>query len=595
MATYAAERYSEQTAQAVASKANTANVATLATSNKGDKQSKTYTDTKFNGLSGDLAASVETSEVISPNIWSKNALVVTDETGKTYLFSVNSPDSPSAAMFRVPVSINGSLTVSDITSGNIDMSSGMLTVNSIQGSKFLLGNDGSADFASVKTTANAAVGKDLSVAGKTAVGGDFYAGANGDGTYGLQYNFAPGDTVRSLTLDGPISASEIRIGTATTLNKDSFSTDTITANVALVSKGTLSVAGDATLAGMSATNIIDSGTLSAGASTLAATTVDSLTDKGSLTVKGDSTLANVKAGDVSAGNVAGTNFTASGTLQVAGASTLAAISVTDLTDSGTLTVVGDTTVAKLTAEDATVKSLTNKGDLTVVGSSNLAAVTTSGKLTVNNDADVTGDLTVGGELHHVAISGGTLTASDLNVTTITATGAISGGSLKLTDGVTATSLNAETGPITGGSLNVGSGPITGGSLNAGGVSITGGAITGTLLDLSGGDITNAGTIMASALNVGTLVVTGGNMSVDVNGNLTVNTLKLTNGTARVKILAGTQQSDPSTYPLPQGSVIVATPTSDPGSYWWVDSSTGVINLAAPALVDVTFDCIAVNN
>jgi len=130
-------------------------------------------------------------------------------------------------------------------------------------------------------------------------------------------------------------------------------------------------------------------------------------------------------------------------------------------------------------------------------------------------------------------------------------------------------------------------------ITAGG-NITGKAITGTSLALSG-DITGANTITASALNADSLKIAGGSMSVDVNGNLTANTLTLSaNGATTVTIGDG-DQSVSTGLSAGSNTIIVATPTSDPGSFWWVDSS-GVINLKDPAPVGgVTFNCIAVNN
>ena len=332
---------------------------------------------------------------------------------------------------------------------------------------------------------------------------------------------------------------------------------------------TLDVAGDTTLAG-----------LTAGASTLASATVTgaatvgttlgvsgATTVGGTLGVTGDTTLAGLTAGastlasvDVTGTATVGGDIVVDGTSQVKSAAQFdSTINVTGATTLGsTLGVTGATTLAGLTAGDSTLSSadVTNNatvgGTLGVTGATTLAGLTAgttsvdslgvTANATVGGNFVVDGTGTVGGEFHAqdsalfdttVDVTGATTLASTLDVAGTSTLGVLTAGaSTFATADVTSNATVGGTFAVTGTSTLA--------AVNAAATSVTtlttsGAASVGTNLTVGGtATVDDAFRAKAAAQFDTTVAVTGATTlsnTLDVLGATTLtNTLDVTGAT-----------------------------------------------------------------
>lgn len=254
----------------------------------------------------------------------------------------------------------------------------------------------------------------------------FTINSDGSGTFAGGVSTAAGNFT-TLTVTGNSTLAGTTATTLSTSGAATFSSATITNNAAV--GGTLAVTGTSTFAGANATTLTTSGaaTLNSAAVTTNATV------GGTLAVTGTSTLAGASATTLSTSGAATlnsatvtNNATVGGTLAVAGTSTLAATNATTLTSSG---------VATLNSA-AVTNNATVGGTLGVTGTTTLAGATattlsTSGAATLNS-ASVTTNATVGGTL---AVTG-TSTLAATNATTLTSSGAATLNSAAVTNNAT---------------------------------------------------------------------------------------------------------------------------------------------------------------
>ena len=283
------------------------------------------------------------------------------------------------------------------------------------------------------------------------------------------------------------------------------------------------------------TDITASGTLGVtGASTLAALSATTGSFSSTLGVTGASTMASISS----------TNITASGTLGVTGTSTLAAVNATNGTFSGTLGVTGTMTVADISATNVTLSgtlgvsgassfsSGTFSTTLGVTGASTLAALSaTSG--TFSTTLGVTGASTLAA-LTQVGTAN--INASGAGVTTI-GTGGTGATFIGNATGNTAiTGALSTTTTLTGGTgITATTGDIvaTAGAVSAGTSVTATTTVTATLGDITS---TNGNLVLGTSgnkiisSNVGTTAAAGANSfgSVTlVNGTVTVATTAVT--------------------------------------------------------------------
>jgi hypothetical protein len=277
----------------------------------------------------------------------------------------------------------------------------------------------------------------------------------------------------------------------------------------------LSVTGSSTLGGLSA------GTTTLGASTISSASVTGNTSVGgTLGVTGTSTLGTLNAGTstlgastLSSASVTG-NTSVGGTLGVTGTATLGtlnatATSVTTLAASsnttigGTLGVTGKSTLGTLEAGTSTLgastlSSASVTGNQTIGGTLGVTGTSTLGTLNAGTStlgsASVTGNTSVGGTLGVTGTATlGTLNAAATSVTTLAASSNTTiGGTLGVTGTSTLGTLNAAATSVS--TLAASSNATIGGTLG-----VTGKSTLGTL---------EAGTSTLGASTLGSAVVTG---------------------------------------------------------------------------------------
>lgn len=254
------------------------------------------------------------------------------------------------------------------------------------------------------------------------------------------------------------------------------------------------------------TTVSASSTLSVvGASTIAALSATTGAFSSTLSVSGTSTLAAVGA----------TNGTFSGTLGVTGTSTIGVLAATNGTFSGTLGVTGTMTIGVLAATNATLS-----GTLGVAGASSFSSGTFSTTLGVSGLATLAA---------HTAIGTANINASGAAATTIATggTGVLNLGNVTGNTAVTG-SLTAST------SLTATAGNIT---ATNGDISIAGNGKklilqTGAATDFGGTAVLVLGTVTVANTNIATgdLIFLS---RISVNGSVTLGQLSYTisNGTS----------------------------------------------------------------
>ena len=167
-----------------------------------------------------------------------------------------------------------------------------------------------------------------------------------------------------------------------------------------------------------------------------------------------------------------------------------------------------------------------QGRLTAAGT---AAISTSWTLTGDSGSQLvnggdTVDIAGGTNITTVASATDTLTVNldgDISLTSVTATGAVEGGSL--TDGT----LTASSGAITGATTVTASGAVTGGSFTDGTATLSGGNLSGA------GNVTASGAVTGGSLTDGTATMASGSITGGVAATFSgaVQGGSLTDGTA----------------------------------------------------------------
>ena len=186
-------------------------------------------------------------------------------------------------------------------------------------------------------------------------------------------------TLQSVTSRGSSTTNAIAITSSTASTSTTTGALTVTGGVGI--GGAVYVGGTSNLQGVTATNIVASGTLGVtGTSTLGVLNATSGTFSGTLGVTGTSVLTGVQATNIVASGTLGvtgtstlgvlnaTSGTFSGTLGVTGTSVLTGVQATNIVASGTLGVTGTAVFAGLTTiTNTTSATSTNTGALQVVG------------------------------------------------------------------------------------------------------------------------------------------------------------------------------------------------------------------------------------
>lgn len=241
-----------------------------------------------------------------------------------------------------------------------------------------------------------------------------------------------------------------------------------------------------------------------------------VTSQNVLDVVNNTTIDNSTIGATTAASGRFTTLTATGTLNVSGASTLAGATATSLTVSGA----------------SSLAAVTASGTLGVTGTTSLTSLSTSGNATLGGNVSVGGTLVTTG----AATLNGTTTVDDNLI--VTGTTAVTGGTT-LADLV-------YTGTVTGGTglINIGSGQIykdTSGNigvntaspnaLGAGRIGVTINGSTDSTLWLQSGN-TNKGYIRATSI-AASLVGSGVNLALETNS--ANNVIIGTNGFTRVTV------------------------------------------------------------
>ena len=258
----------------------------------------------------------------------------------------------------------------------------------------------------------------------------------------------------------------------------------------------LSVTGSSTLGGLSA------GTTTLGASTISSASVTgAATIGGTLGVTGKSTLGTLEAGT-----------------STLGASTLSSASVTGNTSvGGTLGVTGTSTLGTLNAAATAVTTLAASSNTTIGGTLGVTGASTLGTLSAGAStlasSAVTGNQTIGGTLGVTGTSTlGTLNAAATAVTTLAASSNTTiGGTLGVTGKSTLGTLEAATSTL--GASTLASASVTGNQTIGGTLGVTG---TSTL------DTLNAGTSTLGSASVTGNTSVGGTLGV--TGTATLGTL-----------------------------------------------------------------------
>jgi hypothetical protein len=363
----------------------------------------------------------------------------------------------------------------------------------------------------------------------------------GNGELRVKYSTSWG--IPALNLSGDVNA---------TVNVSGSNVTTIQPNKVLSSmildgeivnsdvSATAAIAGTKIAPNFGSQNVVTTGTLGAGA-----TSLSTLSTSGAATLNSAAVTNNATVG----GTLGVTGAATLGsTLNVTGTTTAAAINATNVAASGTATVTGATSLNggltmdtdKFTVADATGNTAI-AGTLGVTGATSLTTLGTSGAATLNSAA-VTNNATVGGTL---GVTGATtvtaLTASgtvDLGTDAIQA-GELSAGAVATSEILNGTIINEDVdaaAAIAGtkiapnfGSQNV----VTTGTLGAGATSLS-------TLSTSGAATLNSAAVTNNATVGGTLVVTGAatlGSTLNVTGTTTAAAINATNvaasGTATV--------------------------------------------------------------
>lgn len=243
------------------------------------------------------------------------------------------------------------------------------------------------------------------------------------------------------------------------------------------------------------------------------TTLQDVEIKGTLTGAG----LGVDGKDISPRNVTASSLNVSGNVTISGETVATGdVSVNNLRVNGSLTGNIDFSDSDLdfkninVSEKATIKDLVVTGTVTGISGASVdgeditpASVTTTGNISVGSSLNVAGDLVVGGELTLPSIDTGEITASDIDGSSLTVSGDITAG----TNSTTTVNNLVVTGTTTGINVTanvdgqdilpstVGTTTVTAsGAVSAGSLSVTGdtsvnnlnitGTVTGLTIDLS---------------------------------------------------------------------------------------------------------------
>jgi hypothetical protein len=382
----------------------------------------------------------------------------------------------------------------------------------------------------------------------------------------------------------------------------------------------LDVSGSTTLGGLSA------GTTTLGASTISSASVTGNTSVGgTLGVTGTSTLGTLNAGTstlgaatLSSASVTG-NTSVGGTLGVTGASTLgtlnaAATAVTTLAASsnttigGTLGVTGTSTLGTLNAAATAVTTLAASSNTTIGGTLGVTGASTLGTLNAGTStlgsASVTGNTSVGGTLGVTGAStlgtlnAGTTTlgAATLASSSVTGNQTI-GGTLGVTGTATLGTLNAAATSVTtlaassnttiGGTLGV-TGTSTLDTLNAGASTlsssnVTGNASVGGTLGVTGASTLT--TLNAAATSVTTLAASSNTTiggTLGVTGTSTLGTLNAGTSTLGASTLSSANVTGNQTI----GGTLGVTGTSTLGT---LNAGTSTLGASTIGSATITGD------
>ena len=387
-----------------------------------------------------------------------------------------------------------------------------------------------------------------------------------------QWTFASSTSMQGLTFTNATGTGNLQIATFTATGAASLqgltftnATGTTVNTSGSGTFGSITTAGQSSLASVSSTNILATGYLNvSGVSALQGLTFTNATGTGNLqvatlTATGQSSLASVSSTNLTASgyatlptvnftNASGTNLTASGYLQsaaltISGQSNLQSVSSTNILATGYLNVSGVSALQGLTFTNATGTGNLQIATLTATGDTSLARATFTNATgtTINTSANGTfGSITTGGQSLLSSVSSTNLAAtgyitigSTLNVsgqtsaasvssTNLTASGYLQGATLAVSGQssfASVSSTNTEaSGYLRGGSLTV-SGQSNLQSISSTNLGATGGISAGGEISssLTGGRaLSLTGTpeekTSSSLVQLGPTVIRGGSVS-----------------------------------------------------------------------------------